>query len=164
LRLDECGVLVTKRWNISIVRDKPVSVLAFYQVSQFMQQHEYARFSGVWKKAADRGHIGLCWKHLGFEERARGIDCCCGEQTISGVFFCLVRVSEVAGHLNPGFAVAKQMDLKLGNEPAQDFLGRLRVAIETATRIVFREDADRVLIGLLERFNSFMRHWRIELG
>lgn len=125
-----------------------------------MQQHEDARFSGVWKKAPDRGHIGLCWKHLGFEERARGIDGCGGEQSIAGAFFCMVKVSEVAGHLNPGSAVAKQMDLKLNSEPSQDFSGGFRVAKEATTRVVFREDADCVLKGLFEGLSSSMRDGR----
>lgn len=125
-----------------------------------MQQHEYARFSGVWKKAADRGHVGLCWKHLGFEKRAHGIDCGGGEQTISAAFFCLAEISEVAGHLNPGPAVAKQMELKLNSEPSQDFRRCLRVAIEAATRVVLREDAECVLKGLLKGLISLMRHRR----
>jgi hypothetical protein len=125
-----------------------------------MQQHEYARFSGVWKKAADRGHVGLCRKHFGFEERASRVDCRRGEQTISAVIFCPVEVSEVAGHLNPSSAIAKQMESKLSSEPAQDFRGCLRVAIEAATRVVFREDADRVLKGLLKGLGSFMRYGR----
>src|ERR1700730_16501100 len=97
------------------------------------------------RKLPTGGHIGLCWKRLGLQERAARIDCCCGKQTISAVFFCLIEVSEVAGHLNPGSAVAKQMDLKLSSEPAQDFRGCLRVAKEATTRVVFRKDADCVL-------------------
>jgi hypothetical protein len=156
LRLNDFSVPFAKRGSISIVWNQPASVLTFYQVSQFMQQHEYARFSGVWQKAADRGDKGLSWKHLGFEERARGIDCCCGKQTISAVFFCLVEISKVAGHLNPGPAVVKQVESELISEPAQHFLGHLRVAIEAATRVIFREDADCVLKGLLEGRSSFM--------
>src|ERR1043165_8116886 len=114
-----------------------------------MQQHEDARFSGVWQKAADRGHIGLGRKHLGFEEGARSINGCCGEQSIPGMSFCLAEIREVTGHLDPGSAVAKQTESELSSEPAQHFLGHLRVAIEAATRVVFGKDADCVLKGLL---------------
>jgi hypothetical protein len=102
-----------------------------------MEQHENARFSGVWTKAADRRYVGLCWKYFGLQEWTASIDCGCGKQPRADVVFCLFKVSEVASHLNPGSAVAKQTGLKLTGEPAQDLLGCLRVPIKASTRVIF---------------------------
>src|ERR1700752_875286 len=112
MRLDEFCVVFAKRWIISVVRHKPVSILAFYQMSYFMQQYKYARFSGVWTKATNGRHARLCGKHLGLQKRTANIYYRGIEQTICAMVFCLTKISEGARHHNPDSAVAKQADFK----------------------------------------------------